>query len=93
MITHKGLTAFVVDDNPTALETLANDLRNAPEFSAVFTFSNYADATLPMLEEQPDVLFMDVEVPGKSGLDFCSPSVHGLTSTSRLCSTPATPIT
>ena len=23
-----------------------------------------------MLEEQPDVLFMDVEVPGKSGLDF-----------------------
>lgn len=70
MITHKGLTAFVVDDNPTALETLANDLRNAPEFSAVFTFSNYADATLPMLEEQPDVLFMDVEVPGKSGLDF-----------------------
>lgn len=70
MITPKGLTAFVVDDNPTALETLANDLKNAPEFSAVFTFSNYADATLPMLEEQPDVLFMDVEVPGKSGLDF-----------------------
>ena len=70
MITPKGLIAFVVDDNPTALETLANDLRNAPEFSAVFTFSNYADATLPMLEEQPDVLFMDVEVPGKSGLDF-----------------------
>lgn len=70
MTTPKGLIAFVVDDNPTALETLANDLRNAPEFSAVFTFSNYADATLPMLEEQPDVLFMDVEVPGKSGLDF-----------------------
>ena len=70
MTATKGLTAFVVDDTPTALETLANDLRNSPEFAAVFTFSNYADATLPMLEEQPDVLFMDVEVPGKSGLDF-----------------------
>ena len=66
----KGYTAFVVDDNNTALETLANDLRQQPEFNKVYTFNNYTDATLPLLELQPDVLFLDVEVPGKTGLEF-----------------------
>ncbi len=68
----KKLIAFIVDDTPSALETLANDLRNEPEFESVHTFSTYADATLPLLELQPDVLFLDVEVPGKTGLEFLS---------------------
>lgn len=66
---HK-LTVFVVDDNPAALETLANDLREQPEIGKVLTFSNYAEATLPFIEEQADVLFLDVEMPGKSGIEF-----------------------
>lgn len=68
----QGLTAFIVDDNPTALQTLAEDLRNQPEFSTVHTFASYGEATLPLIEEQPDVLFLDVEVPGKTGLEFLS---------------------
>ena len=67
---NKGIIAFIVDDNPVALETLATDLKKLPEVEAVYTFSSYNDATLPLLELQPDVLFLDVEVPGKSGIDF-----------------------
>lgn len=67
---NKGIIAFIVDDNPTALETLATDLKRLPEVDAVYTFSSYNEATLPLLELQPDVLFLDVEVPGKSGIDF-----------------------
>lgn len=70
MNVNKGYTAFIVDDNPTALEALANDLRQQPEFDEVYTFASYAEATLPLLEKQPDVLFLDVEVPGKTGLEF-----------------------
>lgn len=70
MNVNKGYTAFIVDDNPAALETLANDLRQQPEFAEVYTFASYAEATLPLLEKQPDVLFLDVEVPGKTGLEF-----------------------
>lgn len=70
MSNNKGLTAFVVDDTPVALETLANDLRRQPEFEKVYTYTNYTDATLPLLELQPEVLFLDVEVPGKTGLEF-----------------------
>lgn len=70
MSNSKGFTAFVVDDNPSALQTLANDLSSLPEFSSVHTFQSYTEATLPLIELQPDVLFLDVEVPGKSGLEF-----------------------
>lgn len=70
MNTPKGLTAFVVDDNPQWLDKLAGDLRQMPDFSAVHTFSSYTEATLPLLEIQPDVLFLDVEVPGRTGLEF-----------------------
>lgn len=70
MNVNKSYTAFIVDDNPAALETLANDLRQQPEFAEVYTFASYAEATLPLLEKQPDVLFLDVEVPGKTGLEF-----------------------
>ncbi len=70
MSNNKGFTAFIVDDNPSALETLAHDLSEMPEFSSVHTFQSYTEATLPLIEIQPDVLFLDVEVPGKSGLEF-----------------------
>lgn len=68
--TRKRLTAFVVDDESESLAVLADDLRRSPEIAEVHTFSSYAEATLPLLELQPDVLFLDVEVPGKNGLDF-----------------------
>ncbi len=70
MTAKKGLTAIIVDDSPTAAQTLADDLRAAPEFGNVLIFNNYVEATLPLLEIQPDVLFLDVEVPGKTGLEF-----------------------
>lgn len=66
----KGFTAFIVDDEPAACELLSADLLQHAEFAEVYTFSNYAEATLPLLEKQPDVLFLDVEVPGKSGVEF-----------------------
>lgn len=66
----RTLTAFVVDDEQGPLEVLASDLRQQPEIKEVHTFSSYAEATYPLLELQPDVVFLDIEVPGKSGLDF-----------------------
>lgn len=66
----RSLVAFVVDDEKGSLDVLANDLRQQPEIKEVHTFSSYAEATYPLLELQPDVVFLDIELPGKSGLDF-----------------------
>lgn len=70
MSKNSGLTVFIVDDDPGALSQLASDLREQPEVGQVYTYADYAEATLPMLDVQPDVLFLDVEVPGKTGLEF-----------------------
>lgn len=66
----RGLHAFIVDDNAQAMQTLAADLEARTEIASVQCFSTYAEATLPLLEVQPDVLFLDVEVPGKTGIEF-----------------------
>lgn len=66
----RTLVAFIVDDEKGPLDVLANDLRQQPEIKEVHTFSSYAEATYPLLELQPDVVFLDIELPGKSGLDF-----------------------
>ena len=70
MAGRNGLVIFIVDDQPTALETLASDLQQYNMVESIHCFSNYADATLPLIEMQPDVLFLDVEVPGRTGIDF-----------------------
>lgn len=67
---NKKLVVFIVDDEPGPLQTLANDLKEMPEVGEVCTFSSYSDAVYPLITKQPDVVFLDVEVPGKSGLDF-----------------------
>lgn len=64
------LTVFVVDDEAGPRESLVADLKKHPCIGEIFAFSNYSDATLPLLEQQPDVLFLDVEVPGRTGLEF-----------------------
>lgn len=64
------LTVFVVDDEAGPREALVADLKKHPCIGEIFAFSNYSDATLPLLEQQPDVLFLDVEVPGRTGLEF-----------------------
>lgn len=46
----KGLTLFIVDDNAMSLRTLADDLRLREDVKEVYTFSNYTDATLPLIE-------------------------------------------
>ncbi len=67
-----GLKAFIVDDDPTARHVLAEDLRACPEFGDVYEFASYDEAALPLLEIRPDAFFLDVEVPGKSGIEFLS---------------------
>ncbi|HMV77665.1 MAG TPA: response regulator, partial [Leptospiraceae bacterium] len=59
---------LIVDDNPAVLgftEILIRSLN----FSTV-TSDNAGDALLKVIEDRPDVILTDVNLPGKSGLDF-----------------------
>lgn len=61
---------FVVDDETAPREMLHNDLSAMPEVAEVYAYASYAEATLPLLDIQPDVLFLDVEMPGTDGITF-----------------------
>jgi two-component system LytT family response regulator len=65
------MKAIIVDDEPDGIRTLRKLLElNCPDVEIVSTFSS-ADAAKSKLEElRPDLLFLDVRMPGKSGLDM-----------------------
>ena len=75
MATLQKLNAFIIDDCPTHAQNLYNDLCNQPEIENVKVFNSCSEATLPILEQQPDVIFLDIEMPECSGFDFFE-SIH-----------------
>ncbi|MHA4812231.1 LytR/AlgR family response regulator transcription factor [Flavitalea flava] len=67
------MRAILVDDEPDGIRTLKRLLElNCPEVEIAGSCSN-AHTAKQMLEDlKPDVIFLDVRMPGKSGLDMLS---------------------
>lgn len=64
------MKAIIVDDNPKAIELLQRQLQRYDDVQVVGTANNAADGLRLAADKRPDVLFLDVEMPGMSGLDF-----------------------
>jgi len=65
------MKALLVDDEPDGIRTLTKMLElNCPEVEIAATCSNATAAKQKLHELQPDVLFLDIRMPGKSGLDM-----------------------
>src|SRR5258706_5214441 len=65
------MKAILVDDEPDGIRTLKKMLeRHCPDVNIVATCSNAATAKQQIKELNPDVLFLDIQMPGKSGLDL-----------------------
>lgn len=63
-------TALIAEDEPILAATLAAALqRQWPGLSIVANCANGIDALQQALALQPDVLFLDIKMPGKSGLE------------------------
>jgi DNA-binding LytR/AlgR family response regulator len=63
-------TALIAEDEPILAATLAQSLQRLwPELEIVATCPNGIDAVEKALELRPDVLFMDIKMPGKTGLE------------------------
>jgi two-component system LytT family response regulator len=67
------MKAILVDDEPDGIRTLKKMLElNCPEVQIEATCSNATMAKQMLEEIRPDVLFLDVRMPGKSGLEMLS---------------------
>lgn len=63
-------TALIAEDEPILAATLAATLQRLwPELQIIATCPNGIDALEKALALRPDVLFMDIKMPGKTGLD------------------------
>lgn len=66
-------TALIAEDEPILAATLAAALqRQWPGLSIVANCANGIDALQQALALQPEVLFLDIKMPGKSGLDVAA---------------------
>jgi DNA-binding LytR/AlgR family response regulator len=64
------MTCIVVDDEPLARQGLALLLANIPALEIKNNFSNAIDAGIFLQQEKVDIVFLDINMPGLSGLDF-----------------------
>jgi two-component system, LytTR family, response regulator len=65
------MKAILVDDEPDGIRTLKKMLElHCPSVEVAATCSNATAAKLQIAEHNPEVLFLDIQMPGKSGLDL-----------------------
>ncbi|MBC5767222.1 LytR/AlgR family response regulator transcription factor [Ramlibacter albus] len=63
-------TALIAEDEPLLAQALQAELTRAwPELTIVETVGDGASAVTAALQHKPDVLFLDIRMPGQSGLE------------------------
>lgn len=64
------IRALIAEDEPVLAATLSRTLQQLwPELSIVATCANGVQAVTQALALRPDVLFLDIKMPGKTGLE------------------------
>jgi two-component system, LytTR family, response regulator len=64
------LRCIAIDDEELALELLEDNIRKLPYLHLVATCSNPLEAMKVMQEEPVDLVFLDIQMPGLTGLQF-----------------------
>jgi two-component system LytT family response regulator len=63
------IRTIIVDDEPLARRGLELRLQGAPDITIVRQCANGREAIASITEDQPDLMFLDIQMPGISGLD------------------------
>jgi two-component system LytT family response regulator len=63
-------TAIIVDDEGLARQGLAMRLQEFPQVSIVQICKNGREAIAAIIKHEPDVVFLDVQMPGMSGFEM-----------------------
>lgn len=64
------IICIAVDDEPKALDVISIHASKAPEIELIRTFTNPQDALVFLKDNFVDLIFLDINMPGISGLQF-----------------------
>lgn len=60
----------IIDDERHCVDRIIRSLSDYPEVSVTGTASEASDGSRLIMQTQPDLIFIDVEIPGRSGLEM-----------------------
>ncbi len=64
------IKTIIVDDERLAREEFKSMLKNYPEIEIIGEYRNSEEAEKGIVELMPDLLFIDIQMPGESGLEL-----------------------
>lgn len=64
------MKTIIIDDNQSAIDNLVSKLEKYTDIHIAGTATNGTSGMSLMQQERPDLLFLDVELPDMSGIDF-----------------------
>ncbi|MBQ7856188.1 MAG: response regulator transcription factor [Alistipes sp.] len=64
------IRCLAIDDEPLALRQIRSYIERIPQLDLAATFSNAIEAREWLLDNSADLIFVDINMPGLSGVDF-----------------------
>ena len=64
------VNALIVEDDKESRDLLGLYLKQHGGFSEIIEAHSAEDALYKLMETSPDIVFLDIQLPGKSGIDF-----------------------
>ncbi len=66
----RPIKAIIIDDSPAAVADLCSKLEGNPALEICGLANSFCDGVKLIKEKKPQLLFLDVEMPGKNGFDL-----------------------
>lgn len=64
------LSCIAIDDEPVALKIIASLIEKTATLELLGTFQNPEEGMNFLVQREPDIVFLDVQMPGTSGMDI-----------------------
>lgn len=62
---------FITDDHPLVIEGMVNMLAKEKNIRVIGSASNGAETIIKIEKEQPDIVFLDINLPDINGIEVC----------------------